>query len=129
MTKQDMIRDFLFSIADYEVIDLWNEFCDDSYFSDLRVYHMSELDDLLRGCTATEVLESVDSDFSTYDDFFIRDDYDLFESHNDIYDIIDLDELIDYIIDNSDSEYGFLCGSSCFDLDDLLTSEEYAKAS
>lgn len=131
MTKYDMINDFLCSVADDELIELWNEYCDNNYCSDQRVYEMSELDELLHGCTATEVLESVDSDFSTYDDYFIRDDYDLLESHCDVFDVIDIEELTEYIIDNSDEEYGygFVGGCTCFELDELLTSEEYAMAS
>lgn len=131
MTKAEMINDYLFTIADSDLIELWNEYCDDNYCSDQRVYQMDELDELLHGCTATEILESVDSDFSTYDDYFIKDDYDLLESHSDVFDIVDIDELTDYIIDNSDSEYGFgfVGGFSCYELDELVTSEAYTLAS
>lgn len=66
------------------------------------IYDMSEFDNVMYGKTPTEILDAADVDFSTYDNYFC-DDICSIKSFSDIYDIVDTDELIEYIIDNNES--------------------------
>ena len=86
-------------VDDCDMMYYWNTMCENVSDYERVIYDMSELDDVMYGKTATVVLDSVARDFSTYDNYFCDDIYGL-QSFSDIYDIVDTDELIEYIIDN-----------------------------
>lgn len=120
MTKKDMIIELLNSYADYEIIPVWNEY-DSKIYGESEIFDMSEIDDIFYGMSVSEFLDKLGANFSHYDEFFYFSIYGI-ESTNDIYDVIDIEELADYIIDNDDSLYDD-------NIAELLDSEEYAKAS
>ena len=86
-------------VDDCDMTYYWNTMCENVSDYERVIYDMSELDDVMYGKTPTEVLDSVDDDFSTSNNYFCGDIYGL-KSFSDIYDIVDTDELIEYIIDN-----------------------------
>lgn len=103
MNRQELIEQLEHYINDHvDVCDMmyyWNTMCDNVSDYERVIYDMSEFDDVMYGETATDILNSVGHDFSTYDNYFCGDIYGL-KSFSDIYDIVDTDELIEYIIDN-----------------------------
>lgn len=123
MDKKELMNDVVYFMNDDDFVDLWNSYCGSDYRSGENIYYMCEFDDLMRSYSPVEILESVDDDFSTYDDYFSRDPYwECFSSFNDPLEKVDLDELIDYIIDNDD-DFGF------YDIRKMLDSEEFDLAS
>lgn len=123
MNKLELVKDLLFCIADYELAEVWNNYCSTNYSGDTYVYEMDDLDDFLGHCTPTEILESVDTYFSTYDDFFMNntEDY-LLHSFNVVSEHISIDWLAECIIDDDD-DFGH------YEIRELLDSEEYRIAS
>lgn len=102
-------------VDDCDMMYYWNTMCENASDYERVIYDMSEFDDLMYKKTPTELLDSVDDDFSTYDNYFCDDIYGL-KSFSDIYEIVDTDELIEYIIDNCE----------CFDdLDIQKLLDEY----
>ena len=102
-------------VDDCDMMYYWNTMCENVSDYERIIYDMSELDDMMYGKTPTEILECVSEDFATYDNYFCDGIYGL-ESFSDIYDIVDTDELIVYIIDNCE----------CFDdLDIQKLLDEY----
>lgn len=102
-------------VDDCDTMYYWNTMCENVSDYERVIFHMSEFDDVMDGKTPTEILDSVYDDFSTYDNYFCNSIYGLI-SFSDIYDIVDTDELIEYIIDNCE----------CFDdLDIQKLLDEY----
>lgn len=99
---RDEIRDDLLealgAIDDDDVMDLWNDLRDD-----MRVRRMDDLDDELYGMSATEIITSTE-DLDLSDNFFYNDCGE-YRSINDIYDVIDLGDLADGLMDGDISYY------------------------
>ena len=123
MDKKELVYDLLYEMPDYELAEVWNNYCATNYGGDKYIYEMNELDYVLGHCTPTEVLETVADDFSTYDDFFrnSQEDY-VLHSFNVVVDNICVEWLADCIIDDDD-DFGH------YDIRELLDSEEYKLAS
>lgn len=85
-----------------DIVPVWNEYCDNSGYYDDRIEYMDSLDDLMFGKTATEILNEVDNNFNTRDDYFRFNCYGL-ESFSDPYDVVDTNDLADYIIKNEET--------------------------
>ncbi len=67
----------------------------------ISIIYMDEIDYLFYGKKITEVLSYLDNDFNVNDSYFKDDVYGL-TSFNDLKDLIDIDDLVDYIIDKND---------------------------
>ena len=64
------IVSILENIGDRDLIALNNEYCDNHSYVENYIYPMSEFDDLMCYKTPTEILVSLASDFSIYDEYF-----------------------------------------------------------
>lgn len=117
MDKKELLRDVLESLNDYDFVEVWNAY---SYTCD-RIYCMDEFDDVMSNYSASELLECLSGDFSIYDDFFM-DDNCYWISFNCPVVEVELDDLIEYIIENDD-DFGD------YDIRELLDSEDFALAS
>lgn len=106
MNKQELkeqIQDYMDDhIDDCDMVEYWNNMCDDIYDNERIIYDMYVFDDMMDGKKPTDIIESVDDDFSTRDTYFCDDIYGI-KSFDDIYDVVDTDELIEYMIDNNES--------------------------
>lgn len=106
MNRQELkeqLDDFMCThVDDCDTLYYWNIMCENVSNYERVIYYMSEFDDVMCGKKPTEILDSVNHDFSTYDNYF-HDDIDGVESFSDIYDVVDTDELIEYMIDNNES--------------------------
>lgn len=119
MTRQELIEQLENyvnkHVDDCDMMYYWNTMCENVSDYERVIYDMSEFDDVMYGKTPTEILDSVHDDFSTYNNYFCGDIYGL-TSFSDIYVIVDIGELIEYIIDNCE----------CFDnLDIQKLLDEY----
>ena len=122
MQRVEWIKQELENLKESDLVYLWNEYC---YHNDYEpIYLVDELD---LNCVldlsgdALEIITRIKRDFSDFDiddKYYKIDGYGCFNSYNDPYDEIDLDDLAE-AIDNGDIQtLGYI------DLDDFEESEE-----
>lgn len=112
---EDLVFDTINNMSDSEMIDLWNEYCNDNGYYDDRIEYFDEgvFNDLMSGKTPYEIYQIIDnSDISFFDNYCRYDGYEL-NTFTDIYDSIDIENLVEWII----KEEKDLCNS---DIDELL---------
>ena len=99
-----------------KLVELWNEFCDKNYYEE-RIYYLSddEINDWFSNKTPAELIRmgsNVDLD-NKYFYFHLSE----LNTTDNIFDVVDIDELVDYIIDNDND-----CNDT--DIRDLLDELE-----
>jgi len=94
--KRDIVEGAVDNLSEWELLDIWNDYCDDNNYYDDRVYYVSDLDELCYGMKATDII----SRYGELDGFEYFTDGVYVEGSNDLLDLIDYGALIDYIIDN-----------------------------
>jgi hypothetical protein len=112
----ESIRVVVEDFKENKLVELWNEFCDKNYYEE-RIYYLSddEINDLFSNKTPAELIRigsGVDLD-NKYFYFHLNE----LNTTDDIFDVADIDELVDYIIDNDDD-----CNDT--DIRDLLDELE-----
>ena len=112
----ESIRVAVEDFKENKLVELWNEYCDKNYYEE-RIDYLSddEINDLFSNKTPAELIrigKNVDLD-NKYFYFHLGE----LNTTNDIFDVVDIDELVNYIIDNDDD---------CNDIDirDLLDELE-----
>ena len=111
---EDLVFDTINNMSDSELINLWNEYCGDNGYYDDRIEYFDEgvFNDLMSGKTPYEIYQIIDnSDISFFDDYCHYDGYEL-NTFSDVYDSIDIDDLVKWVIE----EERDLCN---FDIDAL----------
>jgi hypothetical protein len=104
MTKEERLQNIIDNMEDDELISAWNERCDSYSYDDDHIYYMYEIDDLFCDVKVSDFLSNLADDFRVGDNYF-KDGVFGIESFDDIYDVIDDDDLIEYII-NEDDDLG-----------------------
>jgi hypothetical protein len=97
------IREAVESMNDSDLVNAWNEICDNENYMDDYIW-FNDPDELLAGRTPSEVLGDVTGDYSVNDEYAVWTVYGL-ESFNYTSDSncpIDIDMIVDYIIDNEE---------------------------
>lgn len=89
------LKETIKNLTDWEVIDVWNEYCRENNYYEDEIFAMAELDDIARDMSPIEILEQF-GDMNTNDDYFINHIYGG-ESFTNPCDVIYLDDLVDYI--------------------------------
>ena len=112
----ESIRVVVEDFKENKLVELWNEFCDKNCYEE-RIWYLSdyEINDLFSNKTPAELIrigKDVDLD-NKYFYFHLNE----LNTTDNIFDVVDIDELVDYIIDNDDD---------CNDIDirDLLDELE-----
>lgn len=118
-TKKSIVKSIREIVEDFrenKLVELWNEFCDKNYYEE-RIDYLSdyEINDLFSNKTPAELIrmgKDLDLD-NKYSYFHLGE----LNATDNIFDVVDIDELVDYIIDNNDD---------CNDIDirDLLDELE-----
>lgn len=103
MTRLDAIIDFLNDIDECELVSIHNEYCDAVNYYDDRYYYMDDFNELFYGKNPLEILDAVESDFNTNDEYFTFDGYGYATSTS--YPDIDIETIAEYIDDNDDYLY------------------------
>ena len=121
MTKNDLIEEFVDSLADDELYELWSEFVNVGKLDYIEL--VDSIDDLF---TPSQILSLDLSDFSIYDTYYVDDGVNALISYGTCREVIDDGFVGDWsdLVDCIDDEYdGYIDG-----LRELLDSEEYRKA-
>lgn len=112
----ESIRVVVEDFKENKLVELWNEFCDKNYYEE-RIYYLSddEINDLFSNKTPAELIR-MGSDVDLDNKYFYFHLNELNTTDN-VFDVVDIDELVDYIINNDDD---------CNDIDirDLLDELE-----
>ena len=101
------IREVVEDFKENELVELWNKFCDENYYEE-GICHLSddEINDLFSNNTPAELIrmgKDIDLD-NKYFYFHLNE----LNTTNNIFEVVDIDEIVDYIIDNDDD---------CYDID------------
>ena len=96
--KRDIVENAVDNLSENELLNIWNDYCDDNNYYDDRVYYVDELDELCYSMKPTEII----SRYGNLDGFEYFTDGVYTEGSNDLLDLIDYGALIDYIIDNEE---------------------------
>lgn len=98
-TIVENIRVVVEDFNEKKLVELWNEFCDKNYYEE-RIYYLSddEINDLFSNKTPAELIR-MGSDVDVDNKYFYF-HLDELNTTNDIFDVVDIDELVDYIIDS-----------------------------
>ena len=110
------IREVVEDFREGKLVELWNEFCNKNYYEEV-IYYLSddEINDLFSNKTPAELIrmgKDVDLD-NKYFYFHLNE----LNTTDNIFDVVDIDELVDYIIDNDND-----CNDT--DIRDLLDELE-----
>ena len=100
--EKTIVEDIRVAVEDFEenkLVELWNEFCNKNYYEEL-IYYLSddEINDWFSNKTPAELIRmgsNVDLD-NKYFYFHLGE----LNTTSNIFDVVDIDELVDYIIDN-----------------------------
>ena len=104
MTKEERLQNIIDNMEDAELISAWNARCDSYSYDDDHIYYMYEIDELFHDVKVSDFFSNLADDFRVGDNYF-KDGVFGIESFDDIYDVIDDDDLIEYII-NEDEDLG-----------------------
>ena len=110
------IREVVEDFKETKLVELWNEFCDKNYYEEV-IYYLSddEINDYFSNKTPAELIRmgsNVDLD-NKYFYFHLNE----LNTTDNIFDVVDIGELVDYIIDNDND-----CNDT--DIRDLLDELE-----
>ena len=100
-TIVENIREVVEDFNENKLVELWNEFCDENYYEE-RIDYLSddEINDLFSNKTPAELIR-MGSDVNLDNKYFYFHLNELNTTDN-ILDVVDINELVDYIIDNDD---------------------------
>ena len=112
------IREVVEDFKENKLVELWNEFCNENYYEEV-IYYLSddEINDFFSNKNKTPAeLIRIGSDVDLDNKYFYFHLGELNTTDN-IFDVVDIDELVDYIIDNDND-----CNDT--DIRDLLDELE-----
>ena len=98
--QQVVLVNILKKLDDSQIITIHNEYCDRNCYENM-IYYMDMIDELLYAYTPSEILNSLSSSFDK-NDTFIVDTINGLQSYNDISDIVDYDQLAEFLIEKGD---------------------------
>ena len=118
-TEKSIVKSIRVVVEDFKenkLVELWNEFCDKNCYEE-RIWYLSdyEINDLFSNKTPAELIR-MGSNVALDNKYFYF-HLDELNTTDDIFDVVDIDELVDYIIDNDDD-----CNDT--DIRDLLDELE-----
>ena len=95
------IREIIEDFEEERLVELWNEFCNENYYEEVICYlSEDEIDNLFKNNTPAELIR-MGKDVDLDNKYFYFHLCELNTTDN-VFDVVDIDELVDYIIDNDD---------------------------
>lgn len=88
-----------------DLIELYNTYCRHSGNKGKQIYMMSELNDELYDLLPNEIINIVDCNFDTYDDFFMYNKRGILISFSSLDGLIDINDIVDCILIDEDDLY------------------------
>ena len=106
MNREERLQNIIDNTNEQYVLSWWNEMTIGIGDMERHIYCMYEFNECFDGLNPLKIAEFVSeaTHFSPFDEYWTDGFYGL-ESFDDLYDIMDDDELIDYMIDN-DEDFG-----------------------
>ena len=102
----DRLFDVITDMDDYELVSLYNVYCDNAGYCDDRIYDMDEFDEIMGGYSATDLAQRVAfGDFNPNDRFFMFNGYGNLVSKNYLTDEISVLDIVEHIIETEDCLY------------------------
>lgn len=101
-----MTKEELEEMEEQEVVDLWNDYCENSNRGDEgifanKIYNMGEIDVVLGKMWPSDLLDTIDFNrFNEGDSYFGYNDDGYIESFDTPYDVIDVEALVEYLNEN-----------------------------
>ena len=100
--EKRIVKNIRVAVEDFrenKLVELWNEFCNKNYYEEV-IYYLSdyEINDLFSNKTPAELIR-IGSNLDLDNKYFYFHLGELNATDN-IFDVVDIDELVDYIIDN-----------------------------
>lgn len=93
------IREVVECFKEDKLVELWNEFCNKNYYEEVISYLSDdEINDFFSNKTPAELIR-MGSDVDLDNKYFYF-HFDELNTTDNIFDVVDVDELVDYIIDN-----------------------------
>jgi hypothetical protein len=100
--REEIFKDIISSLEDYDVLSIYNDgYC--SYYPDNYIYDNDEftINDLMCGKSPFDILNEASGGYwKSYHDYFHFDGYGDMVSFDDIFTVIDLDELAEFCVRN-----------------------------
>ena len=115
-TFMERLDDILNGLPEWEIVDVWNNYCESNRYTD-EIIMPNDIDDILSGLKPSEVLNAIDLEEYSVNDEFIKETIYGIKSFNYAVDHIDFDDLKEYIFENLDD-----LGNS--DIEDLIDEFE-----
>ena len=103
MKDFEEIKNYLENLNDYELVAIWNDYCDKNNYYDNKIYNTdNDFDWLFENESPTKIAESVCfGNFNANDNYFIFDGYGNLKSGYAL-ELIYVDELARYIAENEE---------------------------
>lgn len=99
------LENLIVEMSDDDLIEIYNCYCRHNDKDGSQIYNMSDLDDELYEYSPTDIINIVDSNFDTYDDFFMFNKRGRLISFSYLDSYIDIDDIVDFILDDEDDLY------------------------
>ena len=102
MDYEDRIEDILYSMSEYDFVDVWNEYCDNNRYDEDRIYYMSDFWDIFaEGMTPEELIQIGRDGFDTTCDYF---QYGIYgpEAFDNPFDQVYMSDLVNYIVQTNE---------------------------
>lgn len=98
---QEQLQEQLEDLSERELFDIWNDFCDENHWEKIYDNSVDEIVDYYGNNLEKFLMENMSNDnYNNTDYFFTIDGYGYLKSFDDLWDEIDDEELIDWIIEN-----------------------------
>jgi hypothetical protein len=97
------IESYISNLSDGDKIWLWNNYCDETNSIDYNVYSMDDLDEILADMKPWDAIRAAFyGDFNPNHNYWRFNGYGNLESFDYADDYVDVDEMVDYIIEDND---------------------------
>lgn len=98
--NKDLIIDELRGLEYWDLVEVWNRYCENNNYTDDEIFDMGMFNEFMYGCTPLEIADKISDDFRVGDDYFRFTIWGNVESASDPEDLMDIDDLAEYIFDN-----------------------------
>lgn len=101
---EERIKEIIEKMSNGDKLSLWNEYCGLNNLDDDYICYMEDFDEIMEGKEPWEVARCCYfGDFNPTHEYFWFNAYGNLESTDYLGDVIDIDEIVDYIIDNEET--------------------------
>lgn len=116
--KEDVIE-VLEGLNDYKLLDIWRQYCDEAGYYGEEIFDIDEFNEICSSMDAWDVAQKTFyGDFCPAHSYWKFNGYENFESSDYISDLICLEDLADYIVENEETFNNYELENYFIDLGD-----------